>query len=97
MPRLRRARREQAPAFSRHGTPEFCDDLDPPQTKEGAGKAGCRLHPWVPCKKSTGVGPQVNRKQPGFPCAVVYDLLRALLGDRLVATVIPEKLASHET
>src|SRR6476469_3866866 len=32
----------------------------PSQSTEGAGKAGCRLHPWVPCKKSTGVGPQVQ-------------------------------------
>ncbi len=31
-----------------------------PLQSEGAGKAGCRLHPWVPCKKSTGVGPQVQ-------------------------------------
>jgi hypothetical protein len=31
-----------------------------PHHREGAGKAGCRLHPWVPCKKSTGVGPQVQ-------------------------------------
>jgi hypothetical protein len=33
-------------------------------------------------QKSTGVGPQVNRSNAGFPCAVVYDLLRALPGDR---------------
>src|SRR6516165_12011198 len=33
-------------------------------------------------QKSTGVGPQVNRSNTGFPCAVVYGLLRALPGDR---------------
>jgi len=33
-------------------------------------------------QKSTGVGPQVNRSNPGFPCAMVYGLLRALPGDR---------------
>ena len=34
---------------------------------------------------------------PGLPCAVVYGLLRALPGEpSSFATVIPEKLASHE-
>jgi hypothetical protein len=33
-------------------------------------------------QKSTGIGPQVNRSNAGFPCAVVYGLLRALPGDR---------------
>jgi hypothetical protein len=32
--------------------------------------------------KSTGVGPQVQPKHAGFPCAMVYGLLRALPGDR---------------
>ena len=58
-------------------------DSRPSHDAEGAGKAGCRLHPWALCnKKSTGVGPQVNRSNAGFPCAVVYGLLRALPGDR---------------
>jgi hypothetical protein len=61
---------------------EVCVTFSPSHLAEGAGKAGCRLHPWAPCKESTGVGPQVNRKHAGFPCAVVYDLLRALPGDR---------------
>jgi hypothetical protein len=50
---------------------------------EGAGKAGCRLHPWVPCNKkhggrttgSTGI-------TPAFPAQWFYGFLRALLGDR---------------
>jgi hypothetical protein len=31
-------------------------DADPfrPEITEGAGKAGCRLHPWVPCNKKHG-------------------------------------------
>ena len=48
--------------------------LPPSLGREGAGKAGCRLHPWVPCKKSTGVGPQVQPETSGFPCAMVYGL-----------------------
>jgi hypothetical protein len=62
----------------------------PSHEAEGAGKAGCRLHPWAPCnKKSTGVGPQVNRSNAGFPCAVVYGLLRALPGDRALLPPSP--------
>jgi hypothetical protein len=61
--------------------PRFAS-ISPTFGEEGAGKAGCRLHPWVPCKESTGVGPQVNRRHPGFPCAMGYGLLRALPGDR---------------
>ena len=49
------------------------------------------------CTKKTHTSIQVQRRQSGLPCAVVYGLLRALPGDRLVATVIPEKLASRET
>jgi hypothetical protein len=69
-------------AFSRRVSPEFCSLRPAPFQSEGAGKAGCRLHPWVPCKKSTGVGPQVQPETSGFPCAMVYGLLRALPGDR---------------
>src|SRR6201996_9400309 len=42
--------------------------------------------------ESTGVGPQVNRSEPGFPCAVVYGLLRALPGDR---AFLPPSSARH--
>src|ERR1700687_30015 len=56
--------------------------ISPSCDAEGAGKAGCRLHPWVPCKKSTGVGPQVQPETSGLPCAMVYGLFRALPGDR---------------
>jgi hypothetical protein len=50
------------------------------------------LHPWVPCKKSTGVGPQVQPETSGFPCAMVYGLFRALPGDR--AFLPPSSLRS---
>ncbi len=51
--------------------------------REGAGKAGRRLHPWVPCNKkhggrttgSTGI-------TPAFPARRLYGLLRTLPGDR---------------
>src|SRR6476660_8153471 len=53
--------------------------------EEGAGKAGCALHPRSrvqSAQRKTHTSIQVQRRQSGFPCALVYDLLRALLGDR---------------
>src|ERR1700761_973204 len=50
---------------------------------EGAGKAGCRSHPWAPCEmESTGVGPQVNRSDPAFPARWVtaYFVLSPVTG-----------------
>ena len=40
----------QAFAISRHDRSELCASFRPPLT-EGAGKAGCRSHPWAPCKR----------------------------------------------
>ena len=66
----------------------------PPIKREGAGKAGCRLHPWVPCNKkhggrttgSTGIiRPSLRNGFNGF--------LRALLGDRaLLPPSLPRSL-----
>src|ERR1700690_2371199 len=66
----------------------------PPSIK-GAGKAGSRLHPWVPCNKkhggrttgSTGI-------PPAFPAQWFYGFLRALLGDRALLPPSPVKLPS---
>jgi hypothetical protein len=44
--------------------------------------------------KKTHTSIQVQRRQSGLPCAVGYGLFRALPGDRLVVTVIPEKVVS---
>jgi len=49
---------------------------------EGAGKAGCRLHPWVPCKKARGRTTGSTGITPAFPARWFYGLLRALPGDR---------------
>src|SRR6185312_9770158 len=32
---------------------EVCQ-VNPPKKPEGAGKTGCRLHPWAPCNKKHG-------------------------------------------
>ena len=47
-------------------------------------------------QKSTGVGPQVNRSNAGFPCAMVYGLLRALPGDRACLPPSPPWSLLHE-
>src|ERR1700733_7621801 len=69
------------------------------QTK-GAGNAGRPMRPIAACatgsKKRTRVS-QVTPESPGIPHAMVYGLLRARPGvPGLLATVIPEKLASQE-
>jgi hypothetical protein len=48
-------------------------------------------------QKSTGVGPQVNRSNAGFPCAVVYGLLRALPGDRACLPPSPSRSLLRES
>ena len=68
--------------------------------KEGAGKAGCALHPRSRVHKrakKTHTSIQVQRRQSGFPCAMGYSLFRALLGDRAFLPPSPAKhFASRE-
>jgi hypothetical protein len=61
--------------------PGFASFL-PSSRTEGAGKAGRRLHPWVPCNKKHGGRTTGSTGSSGFPCAMVYGLFRALPGDR---------------
>jgi hypothetical protein len=51
-------------------------------TMEGAGKAGCRPHPWLACEKARGRTTGTSRTS-GLPCAMALRIIRALLGDRL--------------
>ncbi len=54
-----------------------------PSSTEGAGNAGCALHPWPPVqKKSTGVSNQGYTASTGIPCTMVLRLIRDLPGDR---------------
>src|SRR6266702_3119239 len=71
-------------AFSRHEMPEVCIIFRPQEEIEGAGKAGCALHPRSrvqDAQTKTHTSIQVQRRQSGLPCAMVYDLLRALPGE----------------
>jgi len=65
--------------FSRRDAPEVCSNIVPPREKRAQGKPGADCTRGPRATKSTGVGPQVNRNTSGFPCAMVYGLLRALV------------------
>src|ERR1700722_12587656 len=55
--------------------------LSRPLQSEGAGKAGCALHPRSrvqTCAKNTHTSIQVQRRQSDFPCAVVLTLIFVL-------------------
>ena len=84
-----------SPAHALRVLPKF-----PALSIEGAGNAGRPMRPIAACamgsKKRTRVI-QVTPESPGIPHAMVYGLSRARPGvPGLLATVIPEKLASHE-
>ena len=55
----------------------------PLEKSEGAGKAGWPLHPGPPRKRKLRerVNHRYRRRHSGLPCAMVYGLLRALLGE----------------
>ena len=56
-----------APAFASE-----CCSSDRPLENEGAGKAGCRSHPWPACsRKSRRQSPQVRAGSSGLPRAMV--------------------------
>ena len=65
-------------AISRRITPELFQKILRPEIQEGAGNAGCLLHPRsrVQCaRESAHTSIQVQREQPGIPCAVVLRLI----------------------
>src|ERR1700748_2645508 len=41
---------------------------------EGAGKVGCRPHPWSACNKKHAAEPQVQADHPAFPAQWFYGL-----------------------
>ena len=57
----------------------------PHQKQRAQGKPGARCTRGLVCKvrKKTHTSIQVQRRHPGFPCAMGYGLLRALPGERL--------------
>jgi hypothetical protein len=78
----RRGRARHDCSFSRHEMSELLEMNRPRNQKEGAGNAGCALHPWPPVQKeSTGVSNQGYTATAGIPCAMVLRLIRDLPGD----------------
>ncbi|MEH2566386.1 hypothetical protein V1289_006013 [Bradyrhizobium sp. AZCC 2289] len=74
--RVRDANPSHQSALSRRHTPESCKNLVPPKT-EGAGKAGCALHPRSRAPfvhKNTHTSIQVQRRHPAFPAQWFYGL-----------------------
>ena len=90
-----RGRRVLDARFRGHDSGETCESIpaapfarvvhrfSPSFETEGAGKAGWPLHPGPPRKKIARAREdhRYRQDQPGLPCAVVYGLLRALLGE----------------
>ena len=63
-------------AFPRHIAPESCKGS--PSKMEGAGNAGCALHPRSrvqDAQKKTHTSIQVQRRQSGIPCAMALRLM----------------------
>ena len=72
-------------AFSRRDAPELCVDCHPLKEQEGAGKAGCALHPRSrvqKCTKKTHTSIQVQRRHPAFPAQwfTAYSVLSPVTG-----------------
>jgi len=66
---IRSGSRGRASALSRRAAPELCVDCHP-RSEEGAGKAGCALHPRSRvqgCTMETHTSIQVQRRHPAFP------------------------------
>src|SRR5213083_3154118 len=89
--------RECAFAISRRDFARVMQILLPPSKIEGAGNAGCALHPRsrVPkCVKKAHTSIQVSGGSPASPAQWLYGLLRALPGER---AFLPPSLAEDST
>jgi hypothetical protein len=63
--------------FSRRDTPELCEYLPALSKSEGAGNAGCALHPRSHaqvCTKSARMSIQGSGEHPTFPAQWLYGL-----------------------
>jgi hypothetical protein len=74
-----------ASAFSRRGAPEFCVDGHPQKKQEGAGKAGCALHPRSRvqiCTKKRTRAYRSSGGNPTFPAQwfTAYSVLSPVTG-----------------
>src|SRR5215207_5782813 len=75
-------------------SPEFCKSIVPLRT-EGAGNAGCTLHPRSRVPRTAHLAHtsiQVSGNTPTSPAQWLYGLLRALPGER---ALLPPSLADN--
>src|SRR3954453_22528202 len=81
--------------FSRHEMPELCQEFLALSKTEGAGKAGCALHPRSRVQCAQEVRTRAYRssgEHPAFPAQWLYGLWRALPGESgSLATVARKK------
>src|SRR5262245_17588166 len=86
-------------AFSRHDLPEVLQIVSPSSNSEGAGNAGCALHPrshGQVCTTSAPTSIQGSGEHPTSPARWLYGLWRELPGRAvLVVTVAPWRLSSR--
>jgi hypothetical protein len=74
-------------AFSRRIAPEVCMNFCPSPDNEGAGNAGCLLHPRSRVQRAEGKRTRAyrySRSTPAFPAQWFDGLCRALPGDEFV-------------
>ena len=77
--------RGRASALSRREAPELCVTCRPQREQEGAGKAGCALHPRSRVQTAHRKRTRAYRfsgNTPAFPAQWFYGLFRALPGER---------------
>src|SRR5712691_8066056 len=97
-PASRPGRRGNSFAISRHIAPEVCWKSCALQ-KKGAGNAGCTLHPRSRVQNCRKLRTRAYRAAEAIRHSLrngftAYNALSPVIG--FLATVIPEKLASHE-
>src|SRR6266700_1728883 len=86
-------------AISRRDAPEVCMNGSHPEIKEGAGKAGCALHPRSRvqiCAKKRTRAYRSSGGNPAFTAQWFYGLLRALPGDRALLPPSPADIATRQ-
>src|ERR1700750_931486 len=75
-----------ASEFSKQFTLEFL---------EGAGSAGCGLHPWSACRKKARGRTTGSAGAAGIPCTMVLRLIRALPGDQALLPPLPRIISRN--
>src|ERR1700694_345213 len=86
-------------SIPRREAPELCKNLRPRKT-EGAGNAGCALHPRSRVQVAQGnahTSIQVQRRHPASPARWLYGLCRALPGDEFVLSPSSADLSGSST